>query len=65
VNDARCCNKRDRHQNESAHALEPGRSAEKQPPDDDKQATHETAEYRGAGRVGHNNGNDKTNEPLQ
>jgi hypothetical protein len=65
VNDARCRKQRERHQNESTNALEPGDSAEKQPPRDDKQATHETAQYRGPGRVGHNNGHDKTTEPLQ
>src|SRR5207247_5332688 len=53
------------HQDEGAHALQPGRPAEEQPPDNDRQPAGGPAEYRGATGLGHDEGDDEEAQPLQ
>ena len=61
VNDARCRDQRDDHQDDGAQALGPGRPAEEQPPDDDRQPADELRQSPPMhGLLGNDDGDDQT-----
>ena len=65
VDDARCREQRDDHQDDGAQALGPGCPAEEHPPHDDSQRATESANHPDDQRVGNDDGDDKPEQPQQ
>jgi hypothetical protein len=66
VNHARCCEQRNGHEDEGGDALDPVRSAEEQPPDDDSQsAAEDSAQNPVESGLGNEAGKDHPSQPLQ